>query len=179
MSRRLLFLLAALLTLAPACAQEAETPEATPETVETETPPASELGPAPAFTLPTLDGDSLSLADFRGQVVLVNFWATWCTPCVAEMPDLSALDAELDGLTVLGISVDEGPELVRPFAERLAVGYPLVLDDGAVAEAFGGVWALPTTYVIDAEGTIVQRVIGLFPVDDMRPQLERLLAARG
>lgn len=178
-----LLLLAALLAFAPACTPGAEAPdapEATPQAAAPEVPaPATELGPAPAFTLPTLDGDSLALADLRGRVVLVNFWATWCAPCVAEMPDLSALHEEFDGLTVVGVAVDEGPELVRPFAENLDVRYPIVLDDGGVAEAFGGVWALPTTYVIGTDGIIVQRIIGLFPVEEMRPQLRRLLDARG
>lgn len=136
------------------------------------------LGPAPDFTLPTLAGDSLSLSDLRGQTVLLNFWATWCAPCVEEIPELIALHDELNphGFSVVGISLDqEDADFVRPFTERLGITYPIPLDDGAVAEAYGGVWALPTTYVIDAEGEILQRVIGLFPVEAMRPQFRRQL----
>ncbi|MDX1545958.1 MAG: TlpA disulfide reductase family protein [Rhodothermales bacterium] len=181
--KTLLPLLLALLLL-PACEPAGEDEplgEAAPATPQEAAPAAptaaADLGPAPAFTLPTLGGDSLSLRDYRGEVVLLNFWATWCTPCIAEMPDLTALHEELEphGLTVVGISVNEEAALIQPFAERLNVTYPLALDDGSVAEAYGGVWALPTTYLIDADGQIVQRVIGLFPVEEMRPQLRTML----
>ena len=143
-----------------------------------EVPPSSSLGEAPDFTLPTLAGDSLRLSDLRGQIVVLNFWATWCAPCIEEIPDLIALHDELNphGLSVVGIAIDvEGAELVKPFTERLGITYPVPLDEGAVAEAFGGVWALPTTYVIDPEGRIDQRVIGLFPVKEMRVQFRQQL----
>ena len=136
------------------------------------------LGEAPDFRLPTLAGDSLGLSDLQGQIVVVNFWATWCAPCIQEIPELNALHDELNthGLTVLGISLDqEGAVIVRPFAERLDITYPILLDEGTVAEAFGGVWGLPTTFVIDAEGQIMQRVIGLFPVAEMRPEFRTML----
>ena len=139
---------------------------------------ATGLGEAPTFTLPTLAGDSLRLADLRGQIVVLNFWATWCAPCIEEIPQLIDLHDELNphGLTVLGVSLDiEGPDFIKPFTDRLGITYPVPLDDGAVAEAYGGVWALPTTYVIDAEGQIIQRVIGLFPVEEMRPKFREML----
>ncbi len=136
------------------------------------------LGQAPDFVLPTLAGDSLRLSELRGRIVVVNFWATWCAPCLEEIPELIALHDELNphGLTVVGVAIDEeGEVLVRPFAERLGITYPVLLDDGAVAEAFGGVWALPTTYVIDPESQIMQRVIGLFPVKEMHPEFRKML----
>ena len=142
------------------------------------TPASTSLGEAPDFTLPTLAGDSLRLADLRGQIVVLNFWATWCAPCVEEIPELIDLHDELNphGLTVLGVSLDEeGPDLIKPFTDRFGITYPILLDDGAVAEAYGGVWALPTTYVIDPEGQIMQRVIGLFPVEEMRPKFREML----
>ncbi len=142
------------------------------------TPASTGLGEAPDFTLPTLAGDSLRLSDLRGQIVVLNFWATWCAPCIEEIPELIKLHDELNphGLTVLGVSLDEeGPDLIKPFTDRFGITYPIPLDDGAVAEAYGGIWALPTTYVIDAEGQIVQRVIGLFPVEEMRPQFREML----
>ena len=136
------------------------------------------LGEAPDFTLPTLAGDSLRLSDLRGQIVVLNFWATWCAPCVEEIPELIDLHDELNphGLTVLGVSLDEeGPDLIKPFTDRFGITYPIPLDDGAVAEAYGGVWALPTAYVIDPEGQIMPRVIGLFPVEEMRPTFREML----
>ncbi|MGI9175785.1 MAG: TlpA disulfide reductase family protein [Rhodothermales bacterium] len=134
---------------------------------------------APSFALPQLDSETLRLSDYRGRVVLLNFWATWCPPCRAEIPDLNQLQDELGpaGLEVIGISLDEeGFEAVRPFAEEYEVTYPLVVDDGTVAAQYGSMQGLPTTFVIDRRGRIVRRVIGLFPVEQMRPVLEDLLA---
>ena len=175
-----LLVLAGLLPLA--CSPDAPPEEATdPAEIPSTMPLAVDesLGQAPAFTLPTIQGDSLRLADFEGEVVLLNFWATWCMPCIAEMPDLMELHDELHphGFSVVGISLDEeGPAAVQAFAERLDINYPLALDqDGLVADAFGGVWALPTTYIIGGDGKLLQRVVGVFPVDEMRPTLRAML----
>ena len=159
-------------------ANDAATDTAGNTLADRNTPASTSLGEAPDFTLPTLAGDSLRLADLRGQIVVLNFWATWCAPCVEEIPELIDLHDELNphGLTVLGVSLDEeGPDLIKPFTDRFGITYPIPLDDGAVAEAYGGVWALPTTYVIDPEGQIMQRVIGLFPVEEMRPKFREML----
>lgn len=161
-------LLGSLALMLAACASPDTSASATSETLEE----------APDFTLPTLTGDSLRLSEMKGQIVVLNFWATWCAPCLEEIPDLIALHEELHphGLSVVGVSLDEeGEALVRPFVERFGITYPVPLDDGAVAEAYGGVWALPTTYVIDPEGQIMRRVIGLFPIKEMRPQFREML----
>ena len=137
------------------------------------------LAVAPDFRLPRLDGGTLRLSDYRGRVVLLNFWATWCPPCRAEIPDLVELQRTwaAEGLEVIGVSLDEeGFEAVRPFAEAYDINYPLVVDDGTVAAQFGSLYGLPTTLILDKEGRIVQRVIGLFPTEQMRPTLEALLA---
>ena len=134
--------------------------------------------PAPAFALPTLAGDTLRLADLEGQVVVLNFWATWCAPCRAEIPDLNHLHTELapEGLTVVGVALEESREVVAPFAASFGIAYPVALDDGALAADLGGVWGLPTTFVLDRQGRVVHRVIGLFPTEAMRPTLHTLLA---
>ena len=141
---------------------------------------ASKMTTAPDFSLPTLSGDSLHLADLKGKVLVLNFWATWCGPCRYEIPDLIALQNDLgsDDFLVVGISLDdEGPELVREFAEALEINYPIALDDGSVAEAFGGVYALPTTYVIDQAGRISHRTIGLFPTETFKSDLLTMLGS--
>ncbi len=174
-------LLSGLALMLAACASPKAPPNDDAAQADSNLPTAQTttvLGQAPDFVLPTLAGDSLRLSELRGQIVVVNFWATWCAPCLEEIPELIALHDELNphGLTVLGVAIDEeGEVLVRPFAERLGITYPVLLDDGAVAEAFGGVWALPTTYVIDPEGQIMQRVIGLFPVKEMHSEFRKML----
>ncbi len=139
--------------------------------------------PAPDVTLQTMNGESIALADRPGEVLLVNFWATWCTPCRKEIPDLVDLQEALGpaGLTVIGVSLDQqGEEAVAPFLDTYtgdeAINYPIVLDpQGEVEQAFGGVYGLPMTYVVGPDGRVHHRVLGLFPVDDMHPKLTALL----
>ncbi len=115
--------------------------------------------PAPLETFAALDGARVRLADFKGRVVLLNFWATWCAPCILEMPSLDRLQATLGdpGLAVLAVSIDRGgAKVIRPFAERLELEHlGLYHDDkGALFRAFG-VTGLPTTFLIDRRGQIV------------------------
>lgn len=135
--------------------------------------------PAPDVTVETMDGETIALADRPGEVLLVNFWATWCAPCRKEIPDLIDLQNDFgpQGLTVIGISLDQqGADAVTPFLDEYAVNYPIVLDtEGTVEKAFGGVYGLPMTYVIGPEGRIQHRVLGLFPTAEMRPKLAALL----
>lgn len=135
-------------------------------------------GQVPDIDLPRLDGGTLNLTDHRGEVVLVNFWATWCAPCIREIPDLAALHEQFgpEGLTIVGVSVDEGGlDTVRPFAEEHDIPYPLVAATAEFTAAFGEVYSLPTTFLINRDGEIERRVIGIFPVDAMRPQLRSML----
>lgn len=158
-------------------APERDTMQAAPE-VEAPGMAPMEEREAPNVTFATLDGETFTLEERRGEVLLINFWATWCAPCRKEIPDLVEMQEELGprGFTIIGVSEDmEGAEVVRPFAEDFEINYPLVVDDGSIAEAFGGVLGLPTTFVVDAEGMIVDRKLGLFPVDEMRTRLEELL----
>jgi peroxiredoxin len=137
--------------------------------------------PAPDVTLETMDGRSINLADSTGKVILVNFWATWCGPCRREIPDLIDLYADMkgDGLLIVGIAVDqEGAEVVEPYVQEQNINYPIVLDpDQSTETHFDAMYGLPTTYVVNPDGQIVRRVLGVFPVDDMRPTLEDMLSS--
>lgn len=141
---------------------------------------APEQRSIPSFEKITLKGETLTDSSLKGKVTLVNFWATWCGPCVIETPDLVALYEEWSdrNFEIVGVSMDEeGLEIVAEFAERFNISYPLIHDPGELADEFGGVYALPTTYVVDAEGTIQHRFIGVFPVAEMREELESMMKA--
>ncbi len=134
--------------------------------------------PAPDFALSTLDGDTLRMADLHGDWVLLNFWATWCAPCLVEIPDLAALHTDLNphGFHVVGVSLDEeGFGVVEPFAQKLEISYPLVVDNGTMAAAYGGIYSLPTTFLIDADGQVINRFVGLFPSAEMHAPLRDML----
>ena len=110
-----------------------------------------------------VDGAVFSMDDLRGRVTLVNYWATWCGPCRQEIPDLIRLqDRYGDHLQVIGVSTDEGDvEHVRAFAEEFAMNYPVVMATPEINKQFPGVFALPTSFVLDTEGRIVQTHVGL------------------
>lgn len=119
--------------------------------------------PAPDFELPTLsEGEPVSLDSLRGQVVLVNFWATWCGPCEEEMPAMERLYRELGDreFELVAISVDRDAEAVRDFRERLALSFPILLDPEKRASAAYQTHRYPESYLIDRDGTLVSRFIG-------------------
>ena len=117
----------------------------------------------PAFTVTALDGRTINSADWRGKVVLVNFWATWCGPCREEIPDLVALQARYrDALLIVGLSIDERPPAeVKQFADQHGINYPVAIANEGLQKAFGGISAVPATYVVNPEGGIVQRHLGV------------------
>ena len=119
--------------------------------------------PAPAFTVRDLDGRELSSASLRGKVVILNFWATWCPPCRAEIPDLVALQEKYrDHLVVIGVSEDEaGPEIVRQFAAQHKINYPIVMMTPELEKMFPGISALPTSFILDRDSRIVQKHVGM------------------
>ena len=132
----------------------------------------------PTLTLPTLHGDSLRLSDFQVKHVLVNFWATWCPPCREEMPDLIALHERFESreFSVIGISVDlEGPDVVQAFVDEYTVPYPIALGGDGAAEAFGGAFALPTSFLLNPDGEVIGRFPGVFPAEMMVEEFESML----
>ena len=119
--------------------------------------------PAPNFSLPGLEGKKVSLTDFKGKGVLVNIWATWCAPCVAEMPSMEKLYQELkvEDFELLAISVDEsGAEAVKPFMEKHKLGFPVLLDTKGEIKNLYQATGVPESFIIDKNGMIVEKIIG-------------------
>jgi peroxiredoxin len=140
--------------------------------------PVDKRKPAPDFTLKDADGKPVRLADFKGKVVLLDFWATWCGPCAIEIPwfvDLQRRNKDR-GLAVLGVSMDDdGWDSVKPFTSRLGVNYRVVMGNDETSQMYGGVDALPTTFLIDREGRIAAVHIGLADRRDIEDGIEELL----
>ena len=136
--------------------------------------------PAPAFALRSLDGDVVSLDDYRGQVVLVNFWASWCPPCRVEMPGFERVYRQRrdEGFVILGIATDTHAEgAIREFIAEHDITYPILLADRAVIQEYGGIRALPESFLVDRDGRIRHRVIGYFAEPALRSAVSRMLAA--
>lgn len=119
--------------------------------------------PAPEFHLKTLDGQPLFLASAQGKVVLLNFWATWCGPCRAEIPDLIALQTKYkDRLQIIGLVVDSDDEAeLRSIVRGEGINYPVALSSDEVRMQYGGIAALPTSFILDTQGRVVQKHVGL------------------
>jgi peroxiredoxin len=146
-------------------------------------PPSPQAGfAAPDFTLETLEGETVSLAELRGQAILVNFWATWCPPCRAEMPAIQQVyDKYRDrGFTVLAVDLQESPAAVSAFAQELGLTFPILIDpDGGVFMRYR-VTSLPTTFFLDRAGIIQEVTIG-GPMTEafIESQVTGLLASEG
>ena len=117
---------------------------------------------APDFTLPQVDGGLLQLSSYRGKVVLLDFWATWCEPCREEIPNFVKLQNQYGarGLQIIGVSMDDGPDPVREFYRQFHMNYPVVMGTPAAAEAYGGVLGLPIAFLIDRQGRIHAKHLG-------------------
>ncbi len=134
---------------------------------------------APDFTLKTLDGKDVKLSDFRGKAVLLNFWATYCQPCKIEMPWFGELQKQYagQGLQVLGVAMDDAsPDEIRKFAKELGADYPILIGKESVGDQYGGLQFLPTTFYIDRQGKIVDRVFGLVGHKEIEEDIKRALA---
>ncbi len=140
--------------------------------------PAEERNNAPDFTLKDPDGKTVHLSDYRGSVVLLNFWATWCGPCKIEIPWFVEFERQHKdrGFAVLGVSMDEGGwETVKPYLQRVKVNYRILMGTDEVAEAYGGVSSLPTTFVIDREGKIASVHVGLVGKSEYENDISEVL----
>jgi peroxiredoxin len=139
--------------------------------------PAPIVGaPAPDFTLKDLSGSDVTLSGLRGQVVLINFWATWCGPCRLEMPAIQAEYEELraSGLMVLAVNLDEPQPAVQAFADELGLTFPVLLDPGAKVNDLYRVRGYPTTFFVDREGVVARLHVGIMSESQLRDYLDRL-----
>jgi len=137
--------------------------------------------PAPAFELRDLSGNVVSSANWKGKVVVLNFWATWCPPCREEIPEMIQLQNDYkDRLVIIGVSEDEDPpEKVLEFVKQKGINYPVVMATPELIEKYGGVAALPTSFVIDTQGGVVQKHIGLYPIENYNAEIRALLGRGG
>ena len=133
---------------------------------------------APDFQLADLNGKPLQLSALRGKVVLLDFWATWCPPCRAELPHFKELYAAYrsKGLEMIGLSVGESAEVVKPFVQSNGIPYPIAIATAEVEQAYGGIRGIPTTFLIDKQGRIAQRYVGYQDKPVFERQIQALLA---
>ena len=135
-------------------------------------------GPLPAFDLATMTGETLSSSEFLGKVVVVNFWASWCEPCKVEMPILNQMrqDYPEADFEVVGIAQDpESRDAIAGIVEELGIGYPILLTDGTLETAVGGIPVIPGTLIVDRDGQVVDKRLGLFNEAEIRGIVEGLL----
>ena len=133
---------------------------------------------APSWELTDLDGKTIHSTDFKGKVVVLNFWATWCPPCRAEIPGFIALQKKYatQGLTVIGVSVDQASlKTIKSFTKKNDINYLVVQSDKKIEDAFGGIDALPTTFIIDRSGHIVKQHLGFANESEFEAEIKSLL----
>ncbi len=133
---------------------------------------------APAWELKDVDGKTVKASDFDGKVVILDFWATWCPPCKAEIPGFVELQKQYGdkGLVVIGVSLDEqGPAVVKPFMKQFEMNYPVVMGDAKIVQAYGGIEGIPTTFIIDRSGNIVAGHVGYVAKETFEKEITPLL----
>jgi cytochrome c biogenesis protein CcmG/thiol:disulfide interchange protein DsbE len=135
---------------------------------------------APDFSLQDISGAPLSLASYRGKVVLLDFWATWCTPCRAEIPHFIEYQNKYgaQGLQIVGISMDDDAKPVRAFYDELKMNYPVALGTTQLADSFGGVLGLPVTFLIGRDGRIAAKYVGAVEMSIVEREMTSLLQTK-
>jgi len=130
------------------------------------------------FTIKDLDGKDVTLSSFKGKVILLNFWATWCGPCKAEIPGFVELqNTYKNDLVVIGYSVDDKPPQARAFANEYKMNYPILLGDGRedVQDSYGPIWGIPASFIISRDGRVCKRHLGIAPKAVFEKEIKALL----
>lgn len=139
-------------------------------------PAPSPPSAAPDLAMTDLDGNHINTGDYRGKVLLVNFWAAWCVPCTEEIPEFMRLQQKYKNkLQVIGISIDDNESELRSFYKNHKMNYPVIRGDQKIADGYGGVPGLPTTYIIDQEKHIRGRRVGVTDFQKLEQQISSLL----
>ena len=134
------------------------------------------IGTVYDITVRTIDGRIVRLSDYKGKVIIVDFWATWCKPCRKSIPDFNRLKGEFgDSLFILGLSKDDSPEDVKAFMREIPINYPVAMATRKLEERFGGILGLPTAFLIDRKGRIVKKFLGYRPYRVWKENVENLL----
>ena len=188
---KLFCLILALMFIAAGCKKKEPEPQQQAEQAEVKAeekttqpsgdkaPPGPSAKSAPSFTLQDLNGKMVSLSDFKGKVVVLDFWATWCPPCVMEIPHFIELYEQYkdQGFAMVGISLDhQGISVVKSFVRKYRVNYPILMNDGRADKAYGGITSIPTTFVIDSAGNIRQKYVGYRDKAVFETDIKTLLA---
>jgi len=184
--RKVFFFLVIGLLLGASCCRHRTTERAgtqSPDTASANPDAASQAAqskfkPAPDFTLVSIKGDTIKLSDYKGKVVILDFWATWCPPCKEEIPHFKSLFAEKSGagLVIIGIVVNDDVSEVKKFVSKNGVNYPVAMSTPEVEKAYGGINAIPTTFIIGKDMTVRRKVVGYREPSFFNKEVEKLLA---
>ncbi|QOJ30268.1 MAG: TlpA family protein disulfide reductase [Ignavibacteriales bacterium] len=131
---------------------------------------------APDFSLKDLNGKVVKLSDFKNKIIIIDFWATWCGPCRKGIPDLVSLQKTYGkDVVIIGITVDDDLAEVPPFAQKYGINYPVLYADRKVIKDYGGIDAIPTSFIVDKKGNIVDKHVGLIPKSEYEKKIKELM----